>query len=460
MSISLDMELTQKQSISQNMIQSMEILQMSAQELDAYLEKAALDNPCIELPDTSRYKTDALQEQVIHRKLEWMESTDYKNSLYYQQERNDGNIEESWYDHSHIGENLSDHLNMQLLSGDYSETDSRVLSFIISSLNPSGWFVDDIYDVSEILGVTPKKVEELLKIVQNLDPAGVGARNLRECLLLQLDRMDACDVNTRKIVESYLEDIAKNHLKEVSKKLNISVEQVIESCQVIKSLDPKPGNAFGSFEQTQFVSPDIVVVRINDELQVIVNEYDIPAMTINTFYNELLCTTTNEETKSYLLNKISQAKFIQECLVLRRTTLTKVAKILVKKQEEFFEYGVRFRKPLNLKDIAFELGVHESTVSRAMKGKYLQCSWGIFPLRYFLTSSAVKDSDGGSYSTSEQLKELIQKIIDEENKAKPYSDQKISEKMKEYNVDISRRTVNKYRTEMGIPDKSGRKEWS
>ena len=169
--------------------------------------------------------------------------------------------------------------------------------------------------------------------------------------------------------------------------------------------------------------------------------------------------TADEEAKKYLQEKIQQAQWVTNCISQRTSTLSRVMHVLVEKQNDFFMNGIGYKHPMRLTDIAEELELHESTISRAMRGKYLQCSWGVFPLNYFLTSVAAKSTDNSEDKTPEQIKSLIQKVIDEEDKKKPYSDQAISKKLEDYDVKISRRTVNKYRTEMGLPDKSGRKAW-
>ncbi len=456
----LKMELSQKQILSQHMVQSMEILQMSAQELEGYIEKLALENPVIELAETSPIKADTQQED-LQRKLDWLESTDLQNRVYYQQERSDENMEANWHDSRQSEENLEEYLHAQLLLADYTDLERAIVDYLVCSLDSKGYFVGDIAQVAEHFSTSEEVVEEMLQEIQELDPAGVGARNLQECLLLQVERIkDYSDV-TVEIIKNYMEEVAKNHLPNIAKKLQVSLEEVQDACEEIRKLNPKPGSSFSDREQLRYISPDAVVVKLEDQFEILINEYQYPGFSISGYYQAMMESTTDEEAKKYLKDKVQQAQWVSNCISQRSSTLSRVMHLLVAKQNDFFMYGPGHKRPMRLVDLAEELNLHESTISRAMRGKYLQCSWGVFPLNYFLTSVAVKSSCGneGDEKTPEQMKAMIQDIVDGENKKKPYSDQTISDQLAAKGIKLSRRTVNKYRTEMGIPDKSGRKEY-
>ncbi len=455
----LQIDISQKQVLSQHMIQSMEILQMTAQELESYIENLALENPVIDLPEISLSDSrDNFQQEDIQRKIEWFESTDWQNRIYYQQDRSAEDIQGNWHDDSAYRESLSDYLLSQILLSDYTASQRTIIEFMIRSLNPNGYFQEDTADLAGQFGVPEKEILKLLSDIQDLDPAGVGARGLKECLLLQLKRKKDCSAVAKVLINDYLEDIAKNHFHIIAQKLGVSLEEIKNACDEIQSLNPKPGNSFSACEQLRYIRPDVLVVRLDTGFEIVVNEYQFHSFTINSYYQELSEQTADKETKKYLNEKISQAMWVSGCIRQRKSTISRVMKALVEKQQDFFLYGLGNKRPLKLADLAEELGLHESTVSRAMRGKYLQCSWGIFPLNYFLTSVATKSADGLQEKTPEQLKALIQKTVDEEDKRKPLSDQAISDKLKEMNITLSRRTVNKYRGEMGIPDKSGRKQ--
>lgn len=433
---------------------------MSAQELEGYIEKLALENPVIELAETSPVKADTHQED-LQRKLDWLESTDLQNRVYYQQERSDENMEANWHDSRQSEENLEEYLHAQLLLADYTDLERAIVDYLVCSLDSKGYFVGDIAQVAEHFSTSEEVVEEMLQEIQELDPAGVGARNLQECLLLQVERIkDYSDV-TVEIIKNYMEEVAKNHLPNIAKKLQVSLEEVQDACEEIRKLNPKPGSSFSDREQLRYISPDAVVVKLEDQFEILINEYQYPGFSISSYYQTMMESTTDEEAKKYLKDKVQQAQWVSNCISQRSSTLSRVMHLLVAKQNDFFMYGPGHKRPMRLVDLAEELNLHESTISRAMRGKYLQCSWGVFPLNYFLTSVAVKSSCGneGDEKTPEQMKAMIQEIVDGENKKKPYSDQTISDQLAAKGIKLSRRTVNKYRTEMGIPDKSGRKEY-
>lgn len=484
--MNLSFELSQKQVLSQHMVQSVEILQMSVQELEHYIETLAVENPVIELHDSAGDRisegteevtwqdsiSTELHREVMHRtdlqrKLEWLEATDMQNSVYYQQERDEQQGQEQWRDSEGEQEDLKEYLLSQLIFQKYAPSERTIVEFMVQSLDSRGYFTEDISFVAEYFSVPKKEIEKRLQEIQILDPAGVGARNLQECLLLQLRRKMSGikeGVQTEKslperLVLYHMEDIAKNHLKDIAKKQKATIEEVVSACEVIRSLNPKPGNSFSSREQLRYISPDALVVKLEDKFEILVNDYQYPGFSISNYYQELCKSTKDKEAKEYLQKKIQQAEWVSNCIHQRSSTLMRVMKVLVERQKPFFEHGAGHKQPLRLADIATELALHESTISRAMRGKYLQCAWGVFPLNYFLSAVATVNKGVGEEQTAEQIKKCIQEMIESEDKQKPYSDQTISEKLKLQGIEVSRRTVNKYRQEMNLPDKSGRKVW-
>ncbi len=454
----LTLELAQKQVITQQMIQSMEILQLNAIELQAYIENLSMENPVVDLVEAQQAPAD-VREQERARKLEWLESTDRQNRVYYQEDR-DENAENNWRDINESGESLSDYLESQLLLTEYTDTEREILDYIIYSLDSKGYFGDDTAEAAKYFGISEEEFLEYLSEIQELDPAGIAARDLRECLLLQLYRQKDYSPVTEAVIKDHLNDIARNHLQLIAKKLQVSIQEVTDACEEIRSMNPIPGNSFSDRNQLRYISPDAVVVKLENEFEILVNEYQYPQFTINSYYQNLAKTTDDPEAKKYLKEKIAQAEAVAASIVQRSSTLSRVMHVLVERQEDFFMYGPGHKRPLRLADIAQALDLHESTISRTLHSKYLQCTWGVFPLNYFLTSAAAVSEETGEAQTAEYIKEQIQKIVDEEDKKKPLSDDGISKKLQEMDIRISRRTVNKYRTSMGIPDKSGRKEWT
>ena len=448
--------LSQKQILSQHLIQSMEILQMSAIELEAYLENLSMENPVVEL-ESVQDDVRSEKELALARKLEWLESTDYQNKVYYREERRED--DSYWQDIGDSGEVLSDYLLAQLVTADYTDQERRVMEYLIYSLDEKGYFTDDPAAVAQAFSIEEEDVLQLLTEVQQLDPAGVGARDLSECLLLQLLRKPTWNEVTEEIIRDHLEDVARNHLAQIAKKMKISLQDVQDACEEIRTLNPKPGNAFSDRSRMPYISPDAVVVRVEDGFEILINEYQYPKFHISTYYQELEKTVTDAETKKYLREKIQQAQNVAGNIQQRTSTLSQVLHVLVEKQQSFFLHGAGHRRPLKLSDIAEATGLHESTISRTLRSKYLQCTWGVYPLNYFLTSAASTNAVSGEGQTPEYIKSQIQKIIAEEDQKKPLSDEAISRKLEESQIRISRRTVNKYRQELGIPDKSGRKSW-
>ncbi|MBE6009189.1 MAG: RNA polymerase factor sigma-54 [Lachnospiraceae bacterium] len=453
-----NLELTQKQILSQHMIQSMEILQMSAVELEEFLENLSMENPVVEISENRQTETDAKALEMA-RKLEWLSSTDTQNRVYYEDDGSAERAESNWQDIRDAGEDLAGYLMSQLLTADYLDEERQIIDYIIYSLDSKGYFTEDAKEVAQHFGVSEHTVLHLLGEVQELDPAGVGARDLRECLVKQLHRKENYSRITEAIILFYLDEVAKNHLPQIAKKMKISVDEVLDACEEIRSFNPKPGNAFSDRERLRYISPDAVVVLVDDHFEILINEYQYPKFTISSFYQDMAKTVEDAETKKYLKEKIAQAQNIAGSIEQRNSTLSKVLNVLVEKQQDFFLKGPGNKRPMRLIDIAEATDLHESTISRTLRSKYLQCHWGVFPLNYFLTSVAATNKQSGEEQTPEYIKSKMQEVIDNEDKKKPLSDEAISKCLKEMEIPISRRTVNKYRQEMGIPDKSGRKEW-
>lgn len=456
MGMDIRLSVTQNQVLSQKMIQSMEILQMSCQELNEYIKDVALENPVVDIEEG--YEMPDKASDLI-KKLEWLDSIDERNRIYARQEYGDDSEDKRLMDYSeNIGEELSEYLLHQLLTVELTDLQYDVIRYMVYSLDSKGYMEEELKDIADRFHTTEAFVEEQLQLLQGLDPAGVCARNLKECLLLQLEREPVLDETAKKIVSEYLEVLGKNQLHVISKKMKISLEEVIEACNHIKDLNPKPGSGFDARGHLKYITPDVTVVKLADYYEILLNEYTYPKIGINHFYKHILDTEASKETQSYIIDKIRQAEWIQNCIGQRNSTLLRVSKTIVDYQNMFFKYGTGHMKPLRLQDVAEILDIHESTVSRAIRDKYLQCSWGIFPMSYFFSKS-IPANKSGEKMTTEQVKNVLQAVIDEEDKKKPLSDRAISERLVERGVKISRRTVAKYRDELGIKDASGRKQF-
>ena len=420
------LSVTQNQVLSQKMIQSMEILQMSSQELSEYIKEVSLENPVVDIEDG--YETPDKAADLV-RKMEWLDSIDERNRIYYRQEYGgEDSDDKRLMDYSeNVGEELSEYLLHQLLTVDLTDLQYDVIQFLVYSLDSKGYMEESLEDVAGRFDTDVAFIESQLKIIQGLDPAGVCARNLRECLLLQLDREEQKDEVARKIVSDYLELLGKNKLHVISKKMKLPMEQVIEACDHIKELNPKPGSGFDARGHLKYITPDVTVVKLSNYYEILLNEYTYPKIGINHFYKTILETESSKETQDYIIGKIRQAEWIQNCIGQRNSTLMRVAKCIVDYQAEFFKLGTGHLQPLRLQDVAEMLDIHESTVSRSIRDKYLQCSWGIYPLNYFFSKSIAAGNSSGKITT-EQVKQFMASIIEEEDKKKPLSDRVITER--------------------------------
>lgn len=447
------LDMTQKQRLSQNMIQSAEILQMSSQELNIYIRELAMENPLVDLEELdnqgNREQTD--------RKLEWLDQIDENNRVYSKQERNDEDKDNLW---NFIGDSIEDDLSRYLLSQlpayRLSDSEEKMIGFMIDSLDSRGYFTDSLKDTADYLKIREEEVIRLLKLIQTMEPAGIGGRNLRECLLLQIDRKQMDSPIVKTIVSEYLELLAKNQLPLIAKKMNVEVEEIILAIEKIKELNPKPGSSFASRDNLNYIIPDVTIVKLEGYFEILLNEYKYPQITISSYYKNILNEDCPKETRDYIDSKMRQAEWLKNCIAQRNATLLNITKSIVDIQNEFFFRGTGL-KPLRLLDVAERLGVHESTVSRAVREKYLQCTWGVYPMNYFFSKAL--DKNGGDSISTDAIREKIAVLIHEEDKGKPLSDQKITELLNRDGITISRRTVAKYRNQMGIKDASGRRSF-
>lgn len=446
----LKMEMSQSLALSQKMIQSTEILQMSSQELELYIKELAIENPVVDLDEVME---ESNKKDDLQRKLEWLSSSDEQNRVYFTQ---DYERKDEWNFSADEGEDLEEYLFAQLVGVKLTAPEMEILEYMICSLDSKGYLTESIDAICGRFEIDEATAEKLLFKLQELEPAGVGARSLKECLLLQMDRQKLEDLTARTIVTDYLEQLGKNQIPQIAKKMKVSVEDILESFETIKSLNPKPGSGFYTRENLKYITPDVTVVRLGGYYEILLNEYMYPKIAINDYYLRMLKEDTSKETKNYIGDKVKQAEWIQNCITQRNRTLLNVTKAIIDCQNQFFAMGPGNLRPMKRLDIAQVLDIHESTVSRAVRDKYLQCSWGVYPMNYFF-SKAIATENISQTVTPGEVKQRMQELIEHENKQKPYSDRLITEELKKLGIVISRRTVAKYREESGIKDASGRK---
>lgn len=450
--------MTQKQvqTLSPQMVQSMEILQMGSQELLEYIQEAVQENPVLEVEEASDSRDG---DRELRRKLEWLESTDPHDRYYRRQDDEDKDAQLPDFGTVDQGEeSLYYYVLSQLKLLELPREEMAVAVFLVESMDHNGWLDEDVEQVAALTHSPAELVERALKAVQSLEPAGVGARNLSECLQLQLLRRFPEDALSLTIAKDHLDALSKSHYGQIAKETGAAQEAVRAACDRIRGLNPRPGTGFAARENLTYITPDIIVVNFPDHFELLTNDYFFPTLHISGYYTRMLRENDEAEVKQYLNDKVRQAKWVVRSIEQRRSTLLQCAQCILELQEPFFRKGPGHLIPMSLADVAQRVGVHESTVSRAVKDKYLQCSTGVYPLNYFFSRS-LGTAAGGDVACADQAKALMRQLVSSEDKRKPLSDQKLCELMAAKGCVLSRRTVAKYRDEMGIASTTGRKQY-
>ncbi len=354
---------------------------------------------------------------------------------------------------------LTEHLLEQLRLSKMSEEEKRIGVFIIGSLDENGYLRATVDEIAEMSGKGKELVEEVLMKIQQFDPPGIAARDLRECLLRQIEARGWKGSIMEKIVSDHLDLLREKDYKMLSKVLGISISEVANAVKAISELEPKPGMTYSS-ENATYIVPDAYVYKMDDEYVVVLNDDGLPKLRISPFYKQILSRSENLKgpLKEYIQEKVKNALWLIKSIHQRQRTLYKVVKSIVKFQRDFLDKGIEYMKPLILKDVADDINMHESTVSRATANKYIATPRGIFELKFFFTSGVSK-SDGEGVSP-EFVKKRIKEIVDAEDPTKPLSDREIADILKKEHIEIARRTVAKYREMMGISSSSRRKRSS
>ncbi len=352
---------------------------------------------------------------------------------------------------------LSQHLEWQLHMTAMDAESKNTGMVLIGYINDDGYLGAPLEEIVEREKLDPINAEWVLERIQTFDPTGVGARDLAECLLIQLDTLGVKDKVVRAIVRDHLKDLERHDYKTIAKAVDLEVEQVVTRVQIITRLEPKPGRPF-SAERAQYITPDIYVRRVGDEYVITLNDDGLPKLRVSNYYKQILqdLETSSKKEREYIQEKLRGALWLIRSIHQRQRTIYKVTESIVNFQRDFLDQGINHLRPMILRDVAEDIKMHESTVSRVTTNKYVHTPQGIFELKYFFNSGIA--SDDGSSIASESVKSMIAKIIEEENVKKPYSDQKIVQLLKEREgLNIARRTVTKYREMMGILSSTKRK---
>lgn len=442
--VSLKTELRQDLKLTPQLLQSMEVLQMNSQELLEYLNKVSEENPLVEQEDASALRT-AYEE--LRQKASWI----------------DGGVRGSTFTHDESElpergavdretESLAAFLCDQLDRKRLAKPLLALARYLAELVDEDGWLSQEDLDGLLDLKIPQPLIDQALATVQSLDPAGVGARDLSECLLLQLARQKNVSPAVMDIVARFLPELSRKHYGPISRELGLTVEEIQAAEKVISALEPHPGQAFQPSEPTVYVRPDIFIVELDGALQAVLNDYYLPRVSISDYYTRLLKESDEKETKDYLQQKMQQAKWLLNSLERRGSTLRQCAEAILNAQRAFFAGQTAELAPMNLTSLAEALGVHPSTVSRATRGKYLQCRQGTYPLRYFF-NRAVGDQGPSQQAVKRKLLELVKG----EDPRHPLSDQRLCELLAGQGIQLARRTVAKYRIALGLRSSTARK---
>jgi RNA polymerase sigma-54 factor len=439
------------QFLSPQMQQSLALLQANLLELQAIIQQELNQNPLLE-DDPQPEETPPSPTETSTPDNSWKE--------YFSQSISSPSVKppsdpeathrhQQFLDSQSTEVSLSDYLFEQLLIASPSPTVKRAAEEIIWNLDENGFLQATLEDITFSTGLPYETIQEALTLIQSFDPAGVGARDISECLAIQLQRHYPEATLEVSIVTHHLTALAKRHYSEIARALGISRRRVVQASKLIQKLNPRPAAKFAPISRFNIVRPEIIVEKIDNQWTVSLLDDDLPKLRINNTYKDLLASQSDQpEIKNYLREKLRSGQFLIRSIALRQETLLAISQKILQHQIDFFEKGPDHLRPLTMNQIATDLGIHETTVSRAIANKYLRCPHGIFPLRHFF-NSAIKTQSGATISNT-TAKEHVAEIIKNEDPQHPLSDQEIQEKLAKTGIVISRRTIAKYRLELGI----------
>ncbi|AEJ00769.1 RNA polymerase, sigma 54 subunit, RpoN [Nitrosomonas sp. Is79A3] len=478
----LQLKLSQQLRLTPQLQQSIRLLQLSTLELNQEIERIVQENPLLELredwnapvaentfehpefsddvadfdsvpPEAAVSEVQAESEENFESDSEWPQENIFSHGTYEDDDHEAPQIPARPL-------SLREHLNFQICLSQISEREKNIISLLIDSLNEDGYLLQDLDELMEMLpaelGISLQDLQDALKYLQRLDPSGVGARNLQECLVLQLQALpdDAYRDQAIKVVQEYLEILASHDFVQIKRLLACDDQSLRAIQKLIVNLNPKPGAQFNS-QNERYIVPDITVTKKNGTWGANLNMAAIPRLNINHLYANIL--KQEHHSSRGLVSQLNEAKWLIKNIQQRSSTILKVASAIVERQQQFFEHGEVAMRPLVLRDIAETLNLHESTVSRVTTQKFMYTPRGIFELKYFFGSHVSTDSGGACSATA--IRALIKQLIQEENPRKPLSDNRISTILEQQGIVVARRTIAKYRESIQIPAANLRKSF-
>ena len=461
------LHLQQKQSLimTPRLQQALKLLQVPTLELQQMLKQEVLQNPLLEEVDEVTEQEDIESENSADEKNnEESEEPGEEDAIDWSEYMQDG-LDRTYVPQSETSieflekvpvtrVTMSESLLEQIHFLSLPAEQVTIAEFLIGSLDERGWLVTSVVDVAESLGRTQEEIERVLAVLQALEPAGIGARDLRECLLIQLDARGDRDTMPWRLIHDHFDHLVNRRFPEIARLLKATVEEVQAAADEIATLNPRPGTAI-SVDDPKYVTPDLIVERVDEEYLVMLNDRNVPRLRISAAYETVMrekkradATAEQKQTREYIQGKLASAKWLIQTIEQRRRTMIKVMNCIVREQREFFDKGIAFLRPLTLAAVARQIDMHESTVSRVCSAKYVQTPRGVFELKFFFSSGL--ETDDGEDVSARTAKDIIKTLIDEEDKKEPLSDQRIAELLHERGLHIARRTVAKYREQLSI----------
>jgi len=475
------LEMRQQMKLSQQLVmtpqlqQAIKLLQLSRLELQDLVQQELEENPILDesleqenikeldqieiqelepppLEESEQFKEVTAGTETI-REMDWdsyIDGYNYSSGEQYSDDEDRPSFENLLTKKG----TLVDHLIWQLNLSKFEEHEIKAGVEIIGNIDDDGYLRSTVEDIARSCELTEEATELVLRRIQDFDPPGVAARDLRECLLIQVQQLGMQGGLVDSILRHHLKDLETRRYKQISRALGVSIQDILAAAKVISGLDPKPGHIF-AHDDVQYISPDIFVYKVGDDYIVTLNDEGLPMLRINPYYSEANVKEMDSGTGEYVSDKMRSAIWLIKSIHQRQRTIFKAAKSIVKFQREFFEKGIEFLRPLVLRDVAEDIGMHESTISRVTTNKYMHTPQGIFEMKYFFNSAI--SINGGEFIASESVKRKIKELIEAEDPRKPLSDQTLAEMLSACSINIARRTVTKYREMLRLGSSSERK---
>ena len=456
MKLDFNLNITQEQKLvmTQQMQLSIKLLQMSTYDLREYIENEFVENPVLEGNFDFVQEEKKYEDKIDYKEMIKYLSFDSYGSQSYG-EYKDGEV--SPFNFISKNESLTEYLKDQLIESEEDDYIKNIVIYMIENLDHRGYLDMSLGEVCNELRISLEVGQEALNVLQDLEPDGIGARDLKECLKIQLIKQGLLGEKLEIIIDEYLDLIAENKFVLIAKNLKISPREAQDLGDEIKKLEPKPSRGFYTGEEVKFIIPDASIRKIDGQYFVIMNDGVIPRLSISRVYKEILNNKEDKEIEDYVKDKLNSAIFLIKSIEQRKSTLLRILEKVVEKQNDYFDKGQKYLKPMTLKEMADELGIHESTVSRAIKEKYILTNTGTVKIKDLFANGISKTEGKGDDVAVINIKKLIKDMIDSEDKKKPLSDQLICDELNKKNFNISRRTIAKYREELEIRSSSKRK---